>query len=155
MPKAKDRWRDANDGFLRTWWAGAGRKRLTMEAAGFVAVGALNFVLTLAVFYSLLRILKVHYLVALSISWVIGMVFSYVLNFTWVFKPEQKFQFKARFGKFFIASLLSIALNMLALQLIVVRTRFDPFYVQFALIPLIVVFNFVTAKFWSLKPVDR
>jgi putative flippase GtrA len=153
MREPKDRVSEANSRFLPTWWAGASRKRLTVEATGFVVVGALNFVLTLVVFYGLLRVLKVHYLVALVVSWAIGMVFSYVLNFTWVFKPEQKLQFRSRFGKFFIASLVSIALNMLALQLIVIHTGFDPFYVQFALIPLIVVFNFATAKFWSLRAV--
>jgi putative flippase GtrA len=98
-----------------------------------------------------LKVLRLNYLLSLVTSWALGMVFSYVLNFSWVFKPEQKIQFRARFFKFFLASALSVALNMLALRSIVVRTDFDPFYVQTALIPLIVAFNFSTAKFWSLK----
>jgi putative flippase GtrA len=80
------------------------------------------------------------------------MLFSYVLNFSWVFKPEQKIQFKARFLRFFLASAFSIALNMLVLSYIVDRTNFDPFYVQMVLIPWIVIFNFSTAKYWSLRP---
>ena len=82
------------------------------------------------------------------------MLFSYALNFSWVFKPEQKIQFRARFVRFFLASVLSIALNILALSYIVEHTDFDPFHVQMALIPFIVVFNFSTAKFWSLKQED-
>ena len=46
---------------------------------------------------------------------------------------------------------LGIALNMLLLSYIVEHTGFDPFYVQMALIPLIVIFNFFTAKYWSLR----
>lgn len=82
------------------------------------------------------------------------MLFSYALNFSWIFKPAQKIQFKDRFVRFFFASVLSITLNMLALGYIVERTDFDPFFVQMALIPFVAIFNFSTAKFWSLKSVS-
>jgi putative flippase GtrA len=121
------------------------------EAAKFVFVGAANFVLTLGVFTVMLKALSINYLLCLATAWAIGMVFSYVLNFSWVFRPEQKIQFRSRFFKFFAASLLAITLNMLALHFLVEHTQFDPFYVQMVLIPLIVIFNFSTAKFWSLK----
>lgn len=122
-----------------------------IEAFRFLIVGGANFVLTFVVFYSLLKVIGIDYLVALFASWVVGMAFSYVLNFTWVFRPEEKLQFKARLAKYFAASLASILLNMLTLRLIVDATGYDPFWVQCALIPLIVVFNYSTAKFWSLR----
>lgn len=123
-----------------------------IEATKFTIVGAVNFALTFIVFTVMLKVLGVNYLLSLVAAWVVGMLFSYALNFTWVFKPEQTIQFKARFFRFFLASVLSIVLNMLALSYIVERTDFDPFYIQMALIPIIVVFNFATAKFWSLRP---
>ena len=125
---------------------------LKIEATKFSLVGAANFVLTFIVFTAMLKVLGVDYLSSLMAAWVVGLLFSYVLNFTWVFKPEQKIQFRARFLRFFSASVVSIALNMLMLGYIVERTHFDPFYVQAALIPFIVIFNFSTAKFWSLRP---
>ncbi len=121
------------------------------EATKFTIVGALNFMLTFLVFTTMLKVFDINYLVSLVTAWVVGMFFSYVLNFSWVFKPEQKIQFKSRFVRFFLASVLSIILNMLALSYIVEHTGFDPFYVQMALIPFIVIFNFATAKFWSLR----
>jgi len=124
--------------------------KFKIEATKFTLVGAANFVLTFVVFTVMLKILLVNYLFSLVAAWVAGMIFSYVLNFSWVFKPEKKIQFRARFVRFFLASGLSIALNMLALSYIVERTNFDPFYVQMALIPFIVIFNFSTTKFWSL-----
>lgn len=126
--------------------------KFKIEATKFTLVGAANFVLTFIVFTAMLKVLLVNYLLALVAAWVVGMVFSYVLNFAWVFKPEQKIQFKARFLRFFLASALSIVLNMLVLGYIVEHSEFDPFYVQMALIPLVVVFNFSTAKYWSLRP---
>lgn len=122
-----------------------------LEAFRFLLVGGANFVLTFVVFYTLLRIVGADYLVALFTSWAIGMAFSYTLNFTWVFKPEEKLEFRAHLAKYFAANLVSILLNMLALRLIVEATGHDPFWVQCALIPLIVVFNYSTAKFWSLR----
>ena len=125
--------------------------KFKIEVTKFTLVGAANFVLTFVVFTVMLKALSVNYLLSLVAAWVVGMFSSYVLNFAWVFKPEQKIQFRARFVRFFLASVLSIALNMLALSYIVGRADFDPFYVQMALIPFVVIFNFSTAKFWSLK----
>ncbi len=122
-----------------------------LETARFLFVGGLNFVLTFIIFFVLLRIVQIHHLIALSASWLIGMAFSFILNFTWVFKPEEKLRFKERFWKFFLASTVSIILNLVALHLLVESTHYDPFLIQCALIPLIVVFNYSTAKFWSLR----
>ena len=126
--------------------------KLKIEVTKFTLVGAANFVLTFIVFTAMLKVLSVNYLLSLGAAWVVGMLFSYILNFAWVFKPEQKLQFKDRFLRFVLASVFSIALNMLALSYIVEHTGFDPFYVQMLLIPLIVIFNYSTAKYWSLRP---
>ncbi len=125
--------------------------KFNIEATKFTLVGAANFMLTFIVFTAILKIWGINYLLSLVAAWAVGVIFSYVLNFAWVFKPEQKIQFSARFFRFFLASVLSIALNMLALSYIVEHTDFDPFYVQIALIPFIVIFNFSTAKYWSLR----
>jgi len=128
--------------------------KFKIEAAKFTLVGAANFALTFILFTLMLKVLGVNYVLSLGATWVVGMLFSYVLNFAWVFKPEQKIQFRTRFVRFFLASALSIALNILALSYIVERTDFDPFYVQMALMPFIVIFNFSTAKLWSLRPMN-
>ncbi|CAD6873745.1 hypothetical protein [Methylomonas fluvii] len=99
----------------------------------------------------MLKLLKVNYLLSLLTAWGVGMVFSYTLNFMWVFNPEQKIQFRARFFKFLLASVLSVLLNMWVLGYIVETTSTDPFFVQMALIPFIVAFNFTTAKLWSMR----
>jgi putative flippase GtrA len=122
-----------------------------IEAVKYTFVGGANFALTFMVFTAMLKVWGVNYLISLVAAWVVGMFFSYVLNFVWVFKPEKKIQFSARFFKFFVASIMSIALNILTLNYIVERAKFDPFYVQMILTPFVVFFNYFTAKFWSLK----
>ena len=122
-----------------------------IESVKFVFVGVVNFALTFVIFTVMVKVYGVNYLLSLLAAWVVGMFFSYVLNFVWVFKPEKKIQFRARFFKFFLTSASSILLNMFALNYIVESGTFDPFYVQITLIPFIVIFNFLAAKFWSLK----
>lgn len=126
--------------------------KIKVEATKFTIVGAMNFVLTFVIFITMLKILSMDYLLSLGVASVIGVFFSYAVNFIWVFKPERRIQFKSRFLKFFVASALSITLNMLLLRYIVEQANFDPFYTQLALIPFIVLFNFSTAKYWSLRP---
>lgn len=125
--------------------------KFKIEVTKFTIVGAANFVLTLVIFTTMLKILNFNYLISLATASIIGVFFSYSLNYSWVFKPEEKIQFRSRFLKFLLASVLSLVLNMLVLKYIVERTGFDPFFVQIALIPFIVVFNFSTAKYWSLR----
>lgn len=129
--------------------------KLKIEFSKFTVVGAANFVFTLILFYLLVEIIQWNYLIALMAVSLLGMILTYSLNHVWVFKPEQKLAFKGRLLKYILAGLLSISLNLIVLDYIVKRTDFDPFYVQLALIPFIVIFNFSTAKFWSLKQGDR
>lgn len=126
--------------------------RLKIEVTKFTLVGAANFGLTFVVFTMMLKVMLVNYLLSLSVAWLVGLLFSYALNFSWVFKPEQEIQFKARFLKYFLASVVSIVLNILILGLIVECTDSDPYHVQLALMPVIVLFNFSTSKFWALRP---
>lgn len=128
--------------------------KLKLEVAKFTVVGALNFVLTFLIFFALVKMIEVNYLVALVVASIIGVTFTYALNYIWVFKPERQLLFNGRFVKYFTASFFSIALNLIVLRFIVERTDYDPFYVQTALIPFVVIFNFTTSKFWSLRTVN-
>jgi len=125
--------------------------RFKIELTKFTVVGAANFVLTFLVFTIMLKVLHVSYLASLGGAWIIGLIFSYRLNFVWVFRPQADFQLRARFAKFILASALSVALNMIVLRILVESEGLDPFVTQMALIPFIVVLNFSTAKFWSLR----
>ncbi|MBE2257771.1 MAG: GtrA family protein [Candidatus Accumulibacter sp.] len=125
--------------------------QLRIEVTKFTLVGAANFVLTFIIFSVMLKVMAINYLISLAGAWFCGMLFSYVANFVWVFKPEKTIQFRSRFVKFLTTGLLSLILNMLALNYLVEGSHLDPFYVQLLLIPLVVVFNFTATKFWSLR----
>ena len=91
--------------------------KFKIEATKFTLVGAANFALTFIVFTAMLKVLAVNYLLSLVAAWVVGMLFSYMLNFAWVFKPEQKIQFRARFVRFFLASASVDSIEHVGLEL--------------------------------------
>ena len=121
------------------------------EAKRFIFVGGGNFLLTFLVFTSMMKLLSASYTLSLVTAFIIGNVFTYLLNFFWVFKIDQRKLFKSRFPKYLAANSLSLIINLAALDYFAKRTTLDPFYIQFLLVPFVVVFNFSTAKFWSLR----
>ena len=92
-----------------------------------------------------------HYLVALCLAWGLGIILTYVLNFTWVFKPERQLRFQARFVKYVVTNLISFLLNVALLRSLVTGMHWDPFYVQLGIMPGLIIGNFAATKLWSMK----
>lgn len=122
-----------------------------IEISRFLVVGSLNFVFTFCVFTASLKALEISYLAALFLAWLAGNILTYILNFTWVFRPEAKLHFRGRFVKYLTAGALSLSLNLLALSAMVELAKLDPFWSQVWIMPFIILFNFITAKLWSLR----
>ena len=125
--------------------------KLKIELTKFTLVGAANFILTFIVFYGLLEVARSGYILALFIAWSVGVIFTYVFNYIWVFKPEKRFVFRRRFFKYLISNSLSLAVNVILLAFFVEFGKFDAFYSQVFLIPVVVALNFLSAKYWSLR----
>ena len=115
-------------------------------------VGGLNTVFTFALYFLLLKILGIQYLIALSAAWISGIIATYVVNFLWVFKPEEKLVFQRRLSKYFAVHSVSYLMNFGLLGVICETTGQDPFLIQIGLAPIVVVVNFCGIKYWSLKP---
>jgi putative flippase GtrA len=125
--------------------------RLKIELSKFTLVGAINFAFTFAVFYASVSVLHIAPAPSLVAASVLGMFLTYYINSTWVFDAREKADFKRSLSKYLLAGCASVGLNAIALDYIVRKSGWDPFVVQFALMPLVVVVNFSTAKFWSLR----
>ncbi|MCP5105625.1 MAG: GtrA family protein [bacterium] len=118
-------------------------------------VGAFNAVFTFIIYFVLLKIVGLHYLLSFSISWASGVLATYVINFKWVFKPEDKLVFKSRLMKYFIVYITSYVINMALLGTITESTGWDPLLAQFLIIPLVVSINFFGIKYWSMRPYEK
>ncbi len=127
------------------------QKRFLSETVKFLVVGSANFVLTFVIFLFMLKAVAANYIVSLWTSWFIGMLFSYSLNHAWVFRADDSIRYAVRFFRFLSSGLLSISINTVALALLVQSTDIDPLIAQFIIMPFIIVFNFLSAKYWSLR----
>lgn len=75
----------------------------------------------------------------------------YMINFIWVFKPEEKLEFKKRFFKYFSVYLSSYLVNIFILHYLVENYHYDPFWIQFFILPLVVLINFFGFKYWAFQ----
>lgn len=114
-------------------------------------VGGLNFLLSLLLFLYFLDILLVRYEIAFTLTWVFGILLTYVINFLWVFKPTDKLEFKKHFPKYFAVYLSSFIVNIGLLKWIVDQYNYDPFWSQFGILPIVIFINFFGFKYWGLK----
>lgn len=117
----------------------------------YVLVGLANLVFTILVYLIFLKVLLVQYLVAFTVSWISGVLFTYIVNFVWVFKPEKELVFRQRLIKYAIVYLSSYLINFFSLKFLKEKTEMDPLFLQMFLLPLVVLINFSGLKFWSLK----
>lgn len=124
---------------------------LKVEVVRFAVVGIVNLILTFFIYWIFLKIFNIGYLVSLCVTWVFGLLLSYILNFIWVFTPEARLKFNERFLKFCFTYLTSFFINISVLKYSVEQFELDPLFVQALLFPLLAAFNFIASKFWSLK----
>jgi putative flippase GtrA len=102
-----------------------------------------------------LYVVRIHYLAALVAAFLVGVVFTYVVNFLWVFKPESRLSFRQRFVQYLGSNAGTFAINLAALYYLVDVLGGDPFLSQVLLMVVIVAANFLLAKHWSLKKAKR
>lgn len=118
---------------------------------GYIIVGGLNFITSLGLFYLMSSILGVNYLITFTVTWIYGVTFSYIANFIFVFHRGTIFELNRKFAKYLLIYISSYVLNFFALRYFVENYKYDPFFTQIALMPLIVAYNFSLLKNWGFK----
>ncbi|MDZ4730685.1 MAG: GtrA family protein [Xanthomonadales bacterium] len=121
------------------------------ELLRYLMTGGLNAILTFLIFVVGLYVLQIHYLLALIAAFLAGTIFTYVLNFVWVFRPETDFTFRHRFFKHLIPNVGTFLINLAVLYLLVDYWGGDPFLCQVLLMIAVVTANFLFAKYWAFR----
>ena len=121
------------------------------ELLRYLVTGGLNAVLTFLVFVVGLYIVRIHYLLALIAAFLVGTIFTYILNFVWVFRPEADFSFRHRFIKYLLPNAGTFSVNLVALYVLVDFWGGDPFVSQMVLMAVVIAINFFFAKYWAFR----
>jgi putative flippase GtrA len=115
----------------------------------FCAVGALGYLVNLAVYDALLHE-HVHYLVAATCSFLVAVTSNYTWNRLWTFR-EHRGHIGIQGMRFFLVSLGALGANLLVLHLLIADGNLDKLPAQAVAIVVVTPLNFVGNKLWSFR----
>jgi putative flippase GtrA len=115
----------------------------------FCAVGAVGYLINLAV-YEALRRAGLHYLLAAACSFLVAVTSNYTWNRLWTFR-EQRGHVGAQGVRFLLVSLAALGANLLVLYLLVTYGGLDKLPAQAVAIVVVTPLNFVGNKLWSFR----
>lgn len=126
--------------------------RLKIRSLKFLVVGAINTVLIYAIYVALVY-MGLHYNVALTIDYAIGILLGYYLNRHWTFAGRSKVQHS--FSKYLLTYLAVYAVNIVTLNLFMVFTNLGPLWGQVVALAIATVFSFSIQNYWVFRSNDR
>lgn len=122
--------------------------RLRIRSLKFLTVGATNTALNYII-YVVLIYLGLHYNLALTIDYAIGILFGYYLNRYWTFAGREEIQ--NSFKKYFATYIAVYIVNMVSLNLIMKFTNLGPLWGQVIALTIATVFSFGFQNYWVFR----
>ena len=120
-----------------------------VQLGRFCAVGAIGYLLNLAVYAALLDWAGLHYLLAASCSFLVAVTNNYTLNRHWTFRG-QRGHVAYQGVRFFVVSLVALGANLVVLHLLI-GFGSGKIMGQAVAIVLVTPLNFVGNKLWSFR----
>jgi putative flippase GtrA len=112
----------------------------------YVFVGGMAFIVDYSALYLLAHFAGLHYLLAASLSYLLGMVCNYLISVTWVFDFRREKQWQREFVIFFLIGIAGLILNGLAISLLVEALGLAYMVAKPLAAALILFFNFGARK---------
>ena len=124
--------------------------KLFKQLFRFGIVGGLAFLIDSGVLFLLTEYLNVYYLVSSVISFIVSLIFNYILSILWVFDVKKKQTIK-EIGLFVILSVIGLGINQ-----VVMYVGADILHIYYMLCKVIstfivMVYNFITRKIFIEK----
>ena len=133
----------------RRAWASLRSGRNWKELGKFCAVGAVGYLINLAVYDALLHA-KVHYLVAATCSFLVAVTSNYTWNRLWTFR-EHRGHVAIQGMRFLVVSVVALGANLVVLHLLIAYGGLDKLSAQAVAIVVVTPLNFVGNKLWSFR----
>ena len=123
-------------------------RRHWVQLAKFCVVGAIGYVINLAVYATLLHF-DVHYLVAATCSFFVAVTSNYTWNRLWTFH-DRRGHVGVQGMRFLVVSLACLGANLLALH-VLISLGVGKLLGQAIAIVLVTPLNFAGNKLWSFR----
>src|SRR5438874_11208034 len=133
----------------RRAWASLRSPRNWQQLGKFCVVGAIGYLINLAVYDALLH-QGLHYLVAATCSFLVAVTSNYTWNRLWTFR-EHRGHLGIQGMRFFLVSLAAIGARLLVLHILIAYAGLGRLLAQAIAIAFVTPLNFVGNKLWSFR----
>lgn len=113
----------------------------------FLTVGTISAVINFSSFAFFWNFLHIHYQVAVSISYILSVIFHFNVNRRFTFKSHGR-NFHRHLAKYLIMILISYLTTLAIMHIVVEIFKFSPYVGIVASIGTTVGMNYMLAKFW-------
>ena len=125
------------------------------EIIRYLIIGVLTTVVSLLTYYLLsYTVLDPKVTLQLQItniiSWIASVTFAYFTNRKYVFKVQEQKNLKEA-SKFYVSRLTTLVLDMLLMQIFVIKLKFNDKIIKLILQLIIIVLNYLLSKFLVFK----
>jgi putative flippase GtrA len=137
----------------RRAWASLRSLRNWQQLGKFCVVGAVGYLINLAVYDALLHE-GLHYLLAATCSFLVAVTSNYTWNRLWTFR-EHRGHVGIQGMRFFAVSLAALGANLVVLHLLIADGGLGKLPAQAVAIVVVTPLNFVGNKLWSFRRSGR
>lgn len=126
-------------------------KKLIAQVLKFGVVGGTAFLIDYSIMIALTEFFGINYLISSGISFVVSVIYNYILSVHWVFDVDKVGDKKKEFIVFILLSVIGLGLNQLLMWVFVSRVHVFYMLAKIFVTAIVMIYNFVTRKIFLEK----
>mgnify|MGYP000740998158 FL=1 len=126
-------------------------KKLIAQVLKFGVVGGTAFLIDYSIMIALTEFFGINYLISSGISFVVSVIYNYILSVHWVFDVDKDGDKKKEFIVFILLSVIGLGLNQLLMWVFVSRVHVFYMLAKIFVTAIVMIYNFVTRKIFLEK----